>query len=196
MNIGYARRHFLDFVRGVLRGHPGVRIERGVKLQGPGRYDLSRGSQISKHARIWVGPGATLHLGRGAKIGTRAIVNVETGVRIGARVRISWDVQILDTDFHWVRAPDGHVQPPSKAVTIEEDVLIGTRVLILKGVHVGRGSVIGAGAVVRRAVTPHSIVIGNPAQEVARVAEWGAGAQTPLADVRDERESPLASASD
>jgi len=49
-------------------------------------------------------------------------------------------------------------------VVIEEDVWIGTRAIILKGVRVGRGAVIGAGAVVRRRVPPYSIVTGNPAQ--------------------------------
>lgn len=181
MNLGYARRHFFEFARGVLRGHPGVRISRGVKMTGPGRYDLSRGSQISKGARIWVGPGATLSLGHGAKIGTRNIVNVQSGLDIGERVRISWDVQILDTDFHWVRTASGKLQRPSRPITIEHDVLIGTGSLILKGVHVGPGSIIGAGSVVRRAVSPSTIVIGNPAQEVSKVSEWGAGAQTPEA---------------
>lgn len=49
-------------------------------------------------------------------------------------------------------------------VVLEGDVWIGARAIILKGVHVGRGAVIGAGAVVRRRVPPYSIVTGNPAR--------------------------------
>ena len=49
-------------------------------------------------------------------------------------------------------------------VIIEDDVWVGTRAIILRGVRVGRGSVIGAGAVVTKSVPPYSIVGGNPAR--------------------------------
>lgn len=49
-------------------------------------------------------------------------------------------------------------------VYIQEDVWVGMRVIILKGVTVGRGSVIAAGAVVNRDVPPYSIVGGVPAK--------------------------------
>lgn len=48
-------------------------------------------------------------------------------------------------------------------VVIEEDVWIGARAIILKGVHIKRGSVIGAGAVVTKDIPPYSVVAGNPA---------------------------------
>lgn len=49
-------------------------------------------------------------------------------------------------------------------VVIEDDVWIGSRAIILAGVRVGRGAVVGAGAVVTRSVTPYAIVGGNPAR--------------------------------
>lgn len=49
-------------------------------------------------------------------------------------------------------------------VIIEDDVWIGARVIILPGVHIGRGSVIGAGSVVTKNVPPYSVVGGNPAR--------------------------------
>jgi maltose O-acetyltransferase len=52
----------------------------------------------------------------------------------------------------------------TRPVVIEDDVWIGTRVIILPGVHVGTGSVIGAGSVVTHDVEPYSIVGGNPAK--------------------------------
>lgn len=51
-----------------------------------------------------------------------------------------------------------------KPIVIEDDVWIGARVIILPGVHVGKGSVIGAGSVVTKDVAPYSIVGGNPAR--------------------------------
>lgn len=51
-----------------------------------------------------------------------------------------------------------------KDVIIEKDVWCGANVTILKGVHIGRGSIIAAGAVVSRDVPPYSIVGGVPAR--------------------------------
>jgi carbonic anhydrase/acetyltransferase-like protein (isoleucine patch superfamily) len=167
------RKHFWSYARGVLRGHPGARIESGVKLSGPGTYDLRRGCTVSKGAQMWVGPGATLLLSKGAKVGARTIVNVESGITIGPDVRISWEAQLLDTDFHWTSSPSGRVRQHTAPIVIEGKVLVGTRSLVLKGVTIGRGSVVGAGSVVRRDVPPGTIVAGNPAEPVGEVADWG-----------------------
>jgi acetyltransferase-like isoleucine patch superfamily enzyme len=174
MNWGYARRHFGEFLRGVLRGHPGVRIAKGVKLNGPGTYDLHAGSYIAEGARIWVGPGATLTLDRNCKIGIRNIINVQTSVTIREGTRMSWDVQVLDTDFHWVRSARGRLLPVTLPVSIGPKVLVGTGAMILKGVEVGEGSVIAARSVVRVDVAPGTVVVGNPAKEAGTVSEWGA----------------------
>lgn len=49
-----------------------------------------------------------------------------------------------------------------KKTTIENDVWIGERVLIMDGVSIGTGAVIGAGTIVTRDVPPYAIVVGNP----------------------------------
>ena len=53
-------------------------------------------------------------------------------------------------------------------IIIEDDVWIGARAIILKGIHVGRGVIIGAGAVVTKDVPPFSIVAGNPARVIRK----------------------------
>ena len=53
-----------------------------------------------------------------------------------------------------------------KDVVVEEDVWIGARVSLLNGVHIGRGAIVGTGAVVRNSIPPYSIVIGNPCKIV------------------------------
>lgn len=52
-------------------------------------------------------------------------------------------------------------------VVIEDDVWIGAGTIILKGVRIGRGSVIGAGSVVTKDTQPYSINAGNPCRKIS-----------------------------
>ena len=55
---------------------------------------------------------------------------------------------------------------PKKKVVIKDDVWIGTNVIILPGITIGKGSVIGGGAVVTKDVKDYAIVGGNPAKVI------------------------------
>ena len=50
----------------------------------------------------------------------------------------------------------------SAPVVIEDDVWLGFRSIILPGISLGKGSVVGAGAVVTKDVPPYAVVVGNP----------------------------------
>ena len=54
----------------------------------------------------------------------------------------------------------------SKPITIEDNVWIGENAVILKGVQIGRGSIIACNAVVTKDVPPYTIAAGNPARIV------------------------------
>ncbi len=88
-------------------------------------------------------------------------------VTIGDNVAVGANSTIIDTDFHPL---DPHLRrtAPADAMTspvvIEDDVFIGMNCLILKGVSIGRGSVIGSGSVVTRSVSPGVVAAGNPAR--------------------------------
>lgn len=113
-------------------------------------------------------PGAVLSIGPGFGMTGGAVV-CEERVTIGARVAVGCNSVIADTDFHPL-LPDIRQAAPldgaTAPVTIEDDVFIGMQSLILKGVTVGRGSVIGAGSVVTRDVPPGVVVAGNPARVI------------------------------
>lgn len=51
-------------------------------------------------------------------------------------------------------------------IIVEDDVWIGTRVIILSGIRIGQGAIIGAGSVVTKDVPPYAIVGGDPARVI------------------------------
>ena len=82
-------------------------------------------------------------------------LTIGNNVSIAGEVRIyTMQHDIDDPDFKEVGAP----------VVIDDYVVIGTRVTILPGVHIGKGAVVASGAVVTRDVAPYTVVGGVPAQ--------------------------------
>lgn len=90
-------------------------------------------------------------------------IRCSKSIRIGKNVAIAKDVVIMDSDAHEINY-DGYEM--SKGVCIEDNVWIGTRAMILKGVTIGEGSMVAAGAVVIKDVPPHSMVAGVPAKVI------------------------------
>jgi acetyltransferase-like isoleucine patch superfamily enzyme len=117
-------------------------------------------------------------------LGHQLTVSVAERVTIGSHVLVSDRVMISDNDGHPLDptrrnqgAPvDAHTVRP---VTIEDGAWIGSRAVILKGVTVGRGAVVAAGAVVTRDVPPYALVAGNPARIVKDDVRDGAGQELP-----------------
>jgi acetyltransferase-like isoleucine patch superfamily enzyme len=115
---------------------------------------------------------------------TNAVLLCELEVRIGSYVVIGWNATIADTDFHPVAPAEriadaiacsplgkGRRRPEvlRRAVVIEDDVWIGPSATILKGVRIGTGAFVEAGALVTRDVPPRVRVAGNPAVVLGEV---------------------------
>lgn len=84
-------------------------------------------------------------------------------LRIGNNVSIAGEVRIF-TMQHDIDDPYFHEEEGE--VVIDDYAAIGTRVTILPGVHIGRGAVVGSGAVVTHDVAPYSLVGGVPAKHI------------------------------
>jgi acetyltransferase-like isoleucine patch superfamily enzyme len=117
-------------------------------------------------------PGAFIGIGRGTGISGGSLC-AALSIRIGERCLIGADVVIVDTDFHALdaaRRDAGWAAIGCAPVEIGDDVFIGTRAIVLKGVCIGRGAVVGAGSVVTRSVPEFAVVAGNPAVIVGQRA--------------------------
>jgi acetyltransferase-like isoleucine patch superfamily enzyme len=117
-------------------------------------------------------PGSRLRIGNGVGISGSTLV-AHTSITIGNRVLVGAGVMIIDTDFHPLnpqqRAAHQTAGAGSRPIMIGDDVFIGARAIILKGVTIGDGAVVGAGAVVASDVAGRSIVAGNPARQTGSI---------------------------
>ncbi len=82
-------------------------------------------------------------------------------------------IQIRNGDSHpIIDATTNERLNPARDVMIGKHVWIAARALVLKGVHIGEGSVIGTGSVVTRDVPSYSLVAGNPAKVRKQGITW------------------------
>jgi acetyltransferase-like isoleucine patch superfamily enzyme len=109
---------------------------------------------------------AVIRIGKGTMCNQNVRIAAAREVSIGRNCLIGFDVVIADNDLH-ERPGLG----PPRPVRIEDSVWIGFRAAILKGVTIGEGAVVGAGAIVTEDVPPHTLVVGQPAQPVRKLPE-------------------------
>ena len=104
------------------------------------------------------------------EIGDRAFLNYGTSICATGQVRVGRDcmlgtyAMILDNDFHEIE--HRHIRPKPRPVTLEDNVWLGNRVMVLPGVTIGHDAVIGAGSVVVKDIPPRSVAVGNPAHVI------------------------------
>jgi len=89
-------------------------------------------------------------------------------ISIGENTMIGPNTMIIDHDGHQAWPPEARWTNSgnSKEIVIENDVWIGMNCIILKGVNIGRGSIIAAGSIVTEDVEPNSLYGGNPAKKI------------------------------
>lgn len=119
------------------------------------------------------GHGGQIKIGDWCYVGINSEIWSMNSITIGNRVLIAHNVNIHDGTAHSLNADERHAHyqhilaqghpktpPPgvfSAPIVIEDDVWISFGVTILKGVRIGRGSVIAAGAVVTEDVPPGTL---------------------------------------
>ena len=114
------------------------------------------------------------HLILGDNVGiSGSTISASNSITIGNNVLIGSGCVICDSDAHPIHPADrqDHKKTHSKPIVIEDDVFIGARCIVLKGVTIGKGSVIGAGSVVTKDVPTMCIYAGNPAVLIKKMEE-------------------------
>jgi acetyltransferase-like isoleucine patch superfamily enzyme len=121
---------------------------------------------VIERTKLYTGKTGKLIVGRNSRL-NGVHIDARELVEIGDTVQIGPYTIIMDSDFHDLK--DHSKDGPSKPIYIEDDVWIATRVTILKGVRIGKGSVIAAGAIVTKDVPPYCVAAGTPARVVKKI---------------------------
>jgi len=149
-----------------------VRLRGSVKISGSG--DLVLGEGVSLNGTVVPIELITYESGR-IEIGENTFINYGSSIAARASVKIGSDCHlghymfVMDNSQHDII---NHLEvPPSRPVIIEDNVWIGSKVIILPGVRIGRRAVIGAGSVVTRDIPPRCVAAGNPARVLRHLTE-------------------------
>lgn len=127
----------------------------GSFINSPGHLDI--GADVSVGKSCWISCSGS--------IGSGVLISSHVGIV----TRQEHDAKDLGTLMSRARTVGPSWPGPNgltERVTIGDDCWIGFGAIILSGLHIGRGSVVGAGAVVTKDVPPYGIVVGNPAKLV------------------------------
>lgn len=118
---------------------------------------------VFDRTKLLVHPKGKLIIGDKSRI-NGVHISVKRSVKIGQNVRIGPYTLIMDSDFHDVyeREKEGKKGP----IEISDHVWIASKVIILKGVKIGKGSMIAAGSVVTKDVPSYSLAAGVPAKVI------------------------------
>lgn len=149
-----------------------VGVRGRIRVDAAGSIKVGSGVRIHAHlskTQLSAGPGAELRIGDDTFINHGVTLSARELVTIGDRCQIAPHVTVLDCDYHGVddRDSGGKTAP----VVIEDDVWLGTRAIVLRGVRIGQGSVVAAGAVVTKDVPPFTLVGGVPAKPIRTVEQ-------------------------
>ena len=133
------------------------------------------GATIGSNVRIC---SSALILGTGElEIGDDTWIGHQVFIESGSKVSIGASVDIgprtyIGTGSHKIDTEGQHTagEGTSEPITIEDGVWLGANTTILPGVTIGKKTLVGAGAVVTRSLTPYSVAIGIPARSIRKLS--------------------------
>lgn len=162
----------------------GVRLGGGCRFQGKAIFRTLPGSRVtvgggctfnSSHRSNLIGvyspcmvstikPGAVIVIGSGCGF-SGTVIGCAKEITIGRNVRCGANTLITDSDWH----SDDPRTGSDKPVHIGDYVWLGYGVKVLKGVHIGENSLIGACSVVTKDIPANVIAAGNPCKVIRQI---------------------------
>ena len=127
-------------------------IEKGVSFRYDGAY--TEGTAIVIGDKTFIGRGCEF--------------NISDSIHLGFHCAIASGCKFIDHNHGYDNRTEyiGEQAPTSAPIKIEDDVWLGVNVVVLKGVHIGKGAIVAAGSVVTKSIAPYEIWGGIPAKKL------------------------------
>lgn len=139
-----------------------------------GEVEFQGKAKIKYGASIIVAEGACLKLGPGFRIASGSRIICYKNIELGQNCRISWDTQLIDTDFHRVFDDTGKHINPDQEIRIGNDCWIGNHCMIQKGTELENMVVVAAYSLVNSRIPESGVLLaGIPAMIKKRDVYWG-----------------------
>lgn len=147
-----------------------VELRRNVELRvhGSSKVKIGNNVRIDRGVRILSANNSEIYLKDRCRIGLYSVLNGGDSISIGEKALVSGFVY-LQTSMHQYKDSNKSVQEQGfthSPVVLEDDTWLGTHVVVLPNVTIGKGSVVGSNAVVSKSVKPNQIVVGIPAKSI------------------------------
>lgn len=132
---------------------------------------------IGKGCRISVGEDACLTFNGDIHISGRSSIICEKAISFGRDCLLSWDILIMDSDFHFIYDKEGSILNAPKIITIGNHVWIGCRCTVLKGVTIADDVILAAGSLVTSMVDSEKSIYGGTGRGLRKIRDgvnWSA----------------------
>ena len=167
-----------------------IKIHKSAKIQIDGQLTLNYSHLDNGNTFLLLEPNALLHIQDdfdiyykcdiavykdaelrigGGFINAGSQIRCSKSITIGNQAAIAREVIIIDSDSHHI-LDSGH--DVSKPVTIGNHVWLCTRSMVIKGVNIGDGAILAAGAIATKDIDNSSVAAGIPAKVVKTNVQW------------------------
>lgn len=142
--------------------------------------EISDGSELIFKGKAGFGNGFKMCLGGGKLVvGQRFTLTAESSIvcydeiEFGNDCLLSWDILVMDTDFHKIYSNENRLINPNRKITVGDNVWIGCRATILKGSSIPSGSIVAANSVVSGKLDEqNAIYAGSPSIKIKSSINW------------------------
>ncbi len=139
-----------------------------LRISTPGSIKIGQNCGIGDYSRIRCFGLGQIKIGKNVSINEYAIIHSGQMIKIGDNVTLGAFCYINDTNHSFEKKdrPINLQEWKAQGIEIEDDVWLGANVTVLDGVKIGKGAVVGAGAVVTKNIDSYSVAVGVPAKAI------------------------------
>lgn len=131
---------------------------------------------IGRGCKICVGNEGNLIFGSGFTCTGDTQIVCFKEITFGSKCLLSWEILMMDTDFHNIRNNSGDIINNNRPISIGNHVWIGCRSTILKGVSIGDNNIVSASSTITRNIDEQNCIIGGNGKHIEvlkRDIKWG-----------------------